>query len=160
MSFVDLMANDAWSDADILRRTEAMIRSEFSAEAEAIINRKAMGLALGTYQPTAEEFVELGRYQSVIEAARMAGNAARADMARLRVVMEMEQAARRLSQPALAEGYAGHAEDQADRAAAQAVIDAADGDATALFEARRSANGAAAALAVEEGAAALDAIRP
>ena len=49
MSFVDRMAEDVWSDADIVRRTEAMIRSEFPAEAETISNRKALDAATVVY---------------------------------------------------------------------------------------------------------------
>lgn len=136
-SFIDLMANDVWTDADILRRTESLIRAEFSAEAETILNRKAMGMALGTYQPTPEEVADLARYQVTVEEARLAGVAARADMALLAVVMGMEQAARRLAQPELPEEDPGYAEDQAERVAAQAIMDAASPEAAALFEARK-----------------------
>lgn len=101
MSFVDLMANDRWAEADIVRRTEAIIRSEFSAEAETILNRKALGAVIGTYAPTEAEQAEMGRYQATVEAARVAGNEARADMALLRRVFPLEEAQRRLDRVAL-----------------------------------------------------------
>lgn len=99
MSFVDLMANDVWSEADITRRTESMIRSEFSAEAETILNRKVSGMVLGIYAPTDAEMIEMGRYQMAVEAARVAGQEARADMALLLRVFPLEEAHRRLDCP-------------------------------------------------------------
>lgn len=91
-SFVNLMADDVWSDADITRRTEAMIRAEFSSEAEAILNRKVTGAMLGQYQMSPAEQAELGRYAIVSEQARQAGIAARADMALLRQALAVEAA--------------------------------------------------------------------
>jgi len=101
MSFVDLMADDRWSEADIVRRTEAMIRSEFSAEAETILNRKVSGMVLGIYAPTEAEQAEMAAYQAAVEAARVAGNEARADMAILLRVFPLEEAQRRLDRMAL-----------------------------------------------------------
>ena len=103
MSFINLLANDHWSDADMLRRTESMIRSEFSQEAETILNRKAVGMALGTYTPTAEEVAEMGRYTTVVEAARVELQAAQADMALLTKVFELEKADRVVKQMPLSE---------------------------------------------------------
>ena len=139
MSFVDLMANDVWSEADITRRTESMIRAEFSAEAETILNRKVSGMVLGIYAPTEAEQIEMGRYQMAVEAARVAGQEARADMALLAAVMGMEQARRRLDQPVLSDDLSDAdtlAQDATERAAAQAVIDAAAPEVLALFDAR------------------------
>ena len=138
MSFVDLMANDIWSDADMTRRTEAMIRSEFSLEAETILNRKALGLSLGTYAPTPADQAEMQRYSQVAYAAQQAGVEARADMALLLEVFPMEDAQRRLDMPVPeSEDPEVIAADEAERAAAQAVIDGASEDATNLFEARK-----------------------
>lgn len=101
-SFINLMADDVWSDADILRRTEAMIRSEFSAETETILNRKATGAALGQYELTPDDLAEIGRYDQVALAAQAAGVAARADMALLLRVFPLEDAQRRLDRLSLA----------------------------------------------------------
>lgn len=103
MSFINLLANDHWSDADMLRRTESMIRSEFSQEAETILNRKAVGMALGTYTPSAEELAEMGKYTTVVEAARTELQAAGADMALLLKVFELEKADRIVKQMPLSE---------------------------------------------------------
>lgn len=142
MSFIDMMANDVWSEADIVNRTEAMIRSGYPPNVEAIINRKATGAALGQYVLSADEQAEIAAYSATSEAARQAGNAARADMALLRKVLDHEAAQRRLALPAVTEPATATgtdengeaievanpaiAQDEAERAAAQAVIDAAD----------------------------------
>lgn len=99
MSFVDLMANDFWSEADIVRRTEALIRSEFSQEAETILNRKVLGMTLGTYQASEAEQAELARYSAVAQSAQAEGMAARSDMDLLSQVFLLEAAQRRLNQP-------------------------------------------------------------
>lgn len=101
MSFINLMANDIWSDADITRRTEAMIRSEFSLDAETILNRKVLGISLGTYTPTAQDQADIARYDQVAKAAQAEGVAARADMALLIQVFPLEDAQRRLDQTSL-----------------------------------------------------------
>jgi hypothetical protein len=191
MSFIDLMANDVWSEADMTRRTEAMIRSEFSQEAETIINRKLLGAQMGTYAPTLADMQEMERYAVVAQGAQAAGLAARANMALLRRVFVMEEAQRRLDRVSLEAAWAiiqappiepvvdeatgeisnadeiafdeqarasaqllvepytimidGEPEidpaaiesDEAERAAAQAVIDTESDDAKALFETRR-----------------------
>jgi hypothetical protein len=145
MSFVNLIANDVWSETDIVRRTEAMIRSEFSLEAETILNRKVLGITMGTYTPTPAEQAEMARYQAVVEAARDEGNAARADMALLAEVFPLETATRRLALPAVEpetdeDGNVTNAEavaaDAAEREAAQAVLDAASPEAIDLFNLR------------------------
>jgi hypothetical protein len=125
-SFIDLMANDVWSDADITRRTEAMIRTEFSAEAETILNRKALGLAMGNYEPSMQDLMDMARYNSVAMAAQAAGIAARADMALLLQALALEEAQARLDA------------DPTD-AAAQAVLDGASQEARDLFDLRRTA---------------------
>jgi len=90
-SFIDLMASDRWTEADIINRTEAMIAAEFSADQVAIINR-IVTAAAGMYQLTGEELAEVECYNEVCLAAREAGAAARADMALLARVLEFEEA--------------------------------------------------------------------
>jgi hypothetical protein len=92
MSFINLLANDIWTEADMVRRTESMIRSEFSVEDEAILNRKAIGLALNTYQASEEELYQMQRYTAVAENARVELAAAMADMALLKKVFRLEDA--------------------------------------------------------------------
>lgn len=145
-SFVNMFSNDVWSEADIVRRTEAIIHGQFSPEQETILNRKATGAALGQYALTPDEQAELARYAQVSEAARLEGNAARADMALLLQVFEVEAAERRLAQPVVEpeldeDGNVTNQDvidaDEADRTAAQAAVDAASPEVMQWVEARR-----------------------
>lgn len=137
MSFVDLMASDVWSEADIARRTEAMVRSEFSADAELILNRKLQGVVLGQYKLSAVEQVEVARFERVLFEAKLAGEEARADMALLRNVLAIEPAFLRLRRPAVEpvlneqgqiQNQAELDQDATERADAQALVDAASED--------------------------------
>jgi hypothetical protein len=92
MSFIDMMASDRWSEADIINRTEAMIAAEFPPHQVAIINRIVTAAAAGMYQLTDEELADVSRYNAVCLAAREAGDAARADMALLSKVLDFEAA--------------------------------------------------------------------
>lgn len=97
MSFIDLMSNDVWTEADIIRRTESMIRSEYSLEHETILNRKVLGSTLGTYQLTEEDQYELMRYTAVAENARVEYQKAIHDMNVLQQVFAYEEAEKVLS---------------------------------------------------------------
>lgn len=99
MSFINLMGNDIWTEADIVRRTESIIRSQFSEDDERILNRKVTGLLLGQYELTNEEQAELAKFQQVVYLAQQVGNEARNDMALLNSVFPVEVAYRRISQP-------------------------------------------------------------
>lgn len=132
MSFINLMASDVWTDADITRRTEAMVRSRFTEAAELIINRKLQGAALGQYQLSLEEQAEVAAFNEVVFEARQAGDAARADMAVLNEVLTVEPAFLRLRQPELEPelGEDGQVinqdaldQDAADRLAAQSLVE-------------------------------------
>lgn len=140
--FVNLMASDIWSEADITNRTEALIASEFSPTAVAILTRKATGAALGQYQLSAEDAAEIARYAEVSERARQLGKQAMEDMALLREVLDVEKAMRRLGQPlagAEAADQAAIDADLAERSAAQAVVDAASPAALAMIQLRNPA---------------------
>jgi hypothetical protein len=91
-SFINMMANDRWSEADIVNRTEAMIAAEFTPSQVAILNRVATAAALGQYQLTEQEMADIGRYNTVCLAAREAGAAARADMELLAQTLDYETA--------------------------------------------------------------------
>lgn len=143
MSFIDLMANDVWSEADITHRTEAMLHGQVSKEQELILSRKMIGFSLGLVIPTAEEQVELTTYQLAAEAAQQAGVEARADMALLQEVLDYEAAQARLALPAIidpvmiTEGEEeipnpGVAADMAERAEAQSVIGTVSNNAKSL----------------------------
>ena len=143
-SFIDMMADDVWSEADIVRRTETMIRSEFPAEIETILNRKVTAATLGEYELSEQEQTELARYKAVSQAAQTEGVGARADMALLLSVFPFEAAQRRLDRTALVVAWdrlqdpevapvldeetgeivnaAEVEQDKAERATAQAVV--------------------------------------
>lgn len=104
-SFINLLANDIWSDADITRRTEAMVRTEFSAEAETILNRKVAGISLSQYTPTPEDLAEMARFRAVVDAAQAAGVAARADMVLLSQTLVYEAAKKRLAKTTLQDAW-------------------------------------------------------
>ena len=134
MSFINLMASDVWTDADITRRTEAMVRSRFTEAAELIINRKLQGAALGQYQLSLDEQAEVAAFNEAVFEARRAGEAARADMAVLNEVLTVEPAFLRLRQPELEPEFGEDGQvlnrdaldqDAADRMAAQALVDGA-----------------------------------
>lgn len=151
MSFVDLMGNDKWSEADIVRRTEAMVRAEVSADAETILNRKLQGASIGQYVLTPEDQAEINRFNSVVFGAQTAGAEARADMAKLQAVFDYEAAQARLALPVydgpatITDGEGNTvpnpaiALDAEERTAAQAVIDAASVDTLALAALRAPA---------------------
>lgn len=131
--FINLMGHDVWSEADIVSRTEAMVRSQVSTTDERIINRKMQGAMLGQYTLSAQEQEEVERFARVTHEAQAAGAAARADMALLQGALDVEAAQRRLAQPL---GEPTEEVDSAARAAAQAVVDAASQEVLALVALR------------------------
>jgi hypothetical protein len=139
------MASHRWSDTDITNRTEAMVRQHFSANAEMILNRKIQGQAMG-YVLTPAEQEELAHFQAVTLAAQQEGAQARIDMALLEEVLVLEAAQARLARPVVeavlsepdehgvqeATNQAEFDADVLERAAAQAVVDAASAEAKDL----------------------------
>ena len=131
---VNLMASDIWSDVDITNRTEAMLRAQFSLTDEQVLNRKVTGAQLGIYQLTDADKAQVAAFAAATLASREAGDAARADMATLRQILDVEAAQRRLAAPEVQPEVDGQGQvtnqdavdaDAAERAAAQAVVDAA-----------------------------------
>lgn len=89
-SFIDLMAGDRWSEADIVNRTEAVIAKDFPPARAEILRRKVMGQMLGQYALTPDEQAEMAQYaQASMQAGAMA-DAARADMALLAQALAVE----------------------------------------------------------------------
>lgn len=139
-SFVDLMGRAVWSEEDIVRRTEAMLRGEFSLEQELILNRKLKGVENGVYVLTPGEAQELAAFQAASFRAQTEGFYARYDMARLRLALDVEEAERRLALPQVESVEdPAYAQDVAERNAATAVISAATADTLLLVEERRAA---------------------
>lgn len=144
MSFVDLMGNDVWSPSDIDARVALQIRSRFSADDEL----KAARLARKAEQEP-EDSAFIADVDAWIAVCVEEGRQARADMALLSEVFVMEAAQRRLDLPALVATEAVDGDktpsspsaeeierDAAERAEAQAIIDAASPEARALFDLR------------------------
>lgn len=151
-SFVNLLGNDVWSEADIVNRTEAELHGQVSKEVELILSRKMIGFSLGRMIPTAQEQADLTTYEIAAYRAQQSGIAARADMALLQLALDYEQAQARLLWPILTKpamimiinelhAYVeiinpAIAVDAAERVAAQAVLDAATPETLALMALR------------------------
>lgn len=99
MSFVNLLANDIWSEADIVKKCEDIVHAEFPLIEENILHRKVTAATIGSYSLTPEETQQLGEYKSVCERAKQEGIQARLDMTLLYQIMEYENAFYRLQQP-------------------------------------------------------------
>jgi len=99
MSFINLIINDIWSDADITARTEAMVRSVISLQDELVLNRKIQGANLGQYTLSTEDQVQMALLAQAGFTAQQEGIAARNDMALLLKVLDYEKAKSRLSLP-------------------------------------------------------------
>lgn len=104
MSFIDLMSNTVFTDTQITRRTESLVRQKFNQEQEQILNRKAVGAALGSYTLTVEEQQELSSFQSTVENARALGEQARADNNLLQRTINYEKSTKRLEEYIKSEG--------------------------------------------------------
>ena len=98
-----MMANDVWSQADILRKTESMIRTYYSEEQENILNRKMTGVITGNYQLNAKEAAEIQDFSVKILESRQANIEATRDMILLLQVLEVEKSFLRLRLPMLEE---------------------------------------------------------
>lgn len=94
MSFVNLLANDVWSEIDIGRKVQAIIRSRFSQEDEL----KAARLDRQDVKTDADA-VFIASVDSAISSALEEGRAARADMALLNKALAIEECKRILSLP-------------------------------------------------------------
>jgi hypothetical protein len=92
------MANDVWSEEDIINRTESMIASVFPKTRLDILSRKVQGQAMG-YVLTEQEAADLQAYQVVCYQAGTEADAARADMALLAATLAHEVLVQRLAKP-------------------------------------------------------------
>ena len=140
MSFIDKMASDVWSSADIDNKVHALIRSRYSADDELKASRLAR-----KPDPSESDSAFVAGVDAWIAECVQQGNDARADMALLNEVFPMEAAARRLAMPLVEpeineEGEVTNQDaidtDLAERADAQAIIDSASPEAKALYDLR------------------------
>lgn len=98
-SFIDLMADDVWSETDIKSRLHAEIRSEISEFAETELNRALQGAAFGMHTMTEDELTTLAQFKAATDRTYLLGQQARADMALLHEVFTLEPAQSRLARP-------------------------------------------------------------
>lgn len=145
MSFINLMVNDIWSDADITSRTESMVRSVISLQDELVLNRKIQGANLGQYTLTQEDQSQMLILAQAGIAAQQEGIAARKDMALLLKVLEYEKIKARLArsviEPVLDEDGNILNQEEIDsntieRNADQEIIDGADQEVIDLYNLR------------------------
>lgn len=128
MGIVDLMASHVWSEADIVRRTEAMAHAELTPEEEAILSRKVLSAMLGKWVMSEDDLATQARFVAACTAAHQAGIDARTDMWLLQSALDVEAAQQRLLRQVIADSE----QDVAERVAAQAVLNAAAAPTQAL----------------------------
>ena len=156
MSFVNLYGNDVWSVQDINNRVQSMIRSKYSAEDEL----KASRLARKTDRSEEDELFIMSIDEWILQCLEE-GKQAVVDNALLVEVIEYEAAERRLDQYELEKGtedippitefildeegnptdepnpeWVRVLVDREERAAAQAIVDAASADVVELYALR------------------------
>lgn len=150
-SFINLMGNTVWSEADIINRGRATIASVVSAERQNELRTIFLGHLAGMRVATADELAEIGLVKALTEKSAAENTQARTDMALLHEVFPLEVASTRLSKKAVlpvteeqtdpktkavTQVVVNKSEvdkDTAERSAAQTVIDAATISATDLF---------------------------
>lgn len=141
MSFVNMMASDVWSSEDIDNKVHALIRYRVSAEDELKAARLARTATRSTDETAFIEYVD-----STIATAVQEGRDARADMATLLQVLDVESAERRLAQPVVEPEYDDQGEiinqeavdlDIEQRIEAQLVIDEASPEVMEWVDKRR-----------------------
>ena len=134
ISFVNLMANDVWSEADIKSRLHSEIRSVISEQKENEISRAIQGRLLGMHTLTPEESASIALFKQVSDKVALLAVQARADAVLLSKTMTLEFAQNRLTQPATETE-----EDIRERDVALAVVAAAIPSVVALAALRKPA---------------------
>ena len=149
---INLLANDVWSERDIVSHTEALVHQVTPVLEEMVLNRKVTAAAMGQWTLTAEEQAELSAYSEACLAAHQVGIQMRADMALLNEVLAYEAAMARLALPEVTEpltikvtGMDGNvttvpnpalAEDAEQRLLALAVVNGAEPEVLELYDLR------------------------
>lgn len=136
MSFVNLMSDTEWTDADITTRTEAMVRAVVSVQEELVLNRKVQGAALGEYVLSPEDQAQMARLAEAGRAAQLAGVQARADAELLRQAIQVERAQQILGSPS---PELPSLLPEPDLQGAQEIIDAASAEVMELVGLRAAA---------------------
>ena len=90
MSFINLMADDVWTDADITNRARATIASAVSEARQNELRTIMLGHVAGLRTATPAELAEIMQVKALTEQAAAAAAQARADMALLSQVLAAE----------------------------------------------------------------------
>jgi hypothetical protein len=122
MSFINLMGNDVWTDADIKARLHAEIRSEVTELTEIELNRALQGAMLGMHTLTQHERENIAHFKAATDRVDALGMSARADMILLSETMMVESARNRLSVTELTSDDIGYVLDALERSDALSVI--------------------------------------
>ncbi len=99
MSFINLMANEVWSDADITNRVRSQVESIVPVARQDELRTILLGHIAQMRTATADELTEITLVKTLTEQAAVDAAAARADMALLTGTMAYESALQRLDQP-------------------------------------------------------------
>lgn len=141
-SFINLMGNDVWSEADIKARLHAELRGAISDYAETELKRALFAKSELGRPLTVAENTLLVQFATAEHRVALLGVQARADAILLSATFQVDAARQRLERPAVLpvlappEAVDESAEavqaDTAERDAAQGVVDAASPEALAL----------------------------
>jgi hypothetical protein len=93
VSLVNLLANDDWSEADILARVRAEITTNHPQARQEELQTIMIGHIAGLRTASPAELAEIMGVKAATEAGAVAAQAARADMALLREVWSVERGA-------------------------------------------------------------------
>lgn len=99
MSFIDMMSDQIWTDAEITKRTESIVRSVMPLDDELVLNRKIQGEALGQYVLTDADKADIAKLAQVGFLAQQEGKSARDDMILLLNVFSVENAEKIMLNP-------------------------------------------------------------
>lgn len=99
MSFIDLMSNNIFTEADILNRTQAMVRTFYSDEQEKILSRKVTGMMLGGYSLSIPEQEEIANFSTIVNQAKIENELATIDNELLKQIIEVEKSYLKLQVP-------------------------------------------------------------
>lgn len=129
-TFINLLGNDIWSDADITNRCRAIIESQVPVVRQDELRTIMLGHIAKLRAGTGAEMAEILLVKSLTEAAADLSRAARADMALLQSALDYESATRRLAVPVFAgverqQDNPDYLSDQAEREAALDVVSSA-----------------------------------
>ena len=138
MSYVNLMANDVWSESDITNRGRAIIESHVSEARQNELRTIMLGHIAKMRQASQEELAEIMTVQALTEQVVLDNAAARSDALLLAQVIELEKAITRLALPLWelpvldTEGFVSteqspeYASDESERRLAGLIVSAAE----------------------------------